>query len=83
MSRPEADWINMHVNVLHVFLESFFDAVLRSGAWVIPEVRQLIRSIVEDTLLKYTATPEHHAALVFNQATLDIVTRLVVHWAVM
>ena len=83
VSRVEADWVNMHTNVLQVVLVPFFDAVLKTGAWVIREVRQLIRGIVEDTLLKYTATPDHHTALGFNQALLDIVSQLVVHWAVM
>lgn len=82
VSLINADWTNMHINVLQVVLEPFFDAVLKSGAWVITEVRQFLRSIVEDTLLKYTATTDHLIALGFNQATLDIVTRLVVHWAV-
>nr|AKS10638.1 wsv289-like protein [Metopaulias depressus WSSV-like virus] len=81
--RDDSSWIFMHVSVLDGVLTPFFDSVLKTGAWAIDEVRDFLRWILEDVLLKYTATTDQHTALDMRQPVLDCMARLCVHWTIM
>nr|BDV50245.1 MAG: wsv289-like protein [Chiromantes dehaani nimavirus] len=81
--RDDSSWTFMHVSVLEDVLTPFFDSVLKTGAWAIDEVRYFLRWILEDVLLKYTATVDQHTALNMTQPVLDIMARLCVHWTIM
>nr|BDT63494.1 MAG: wsv289-like protein [Sesarmops intermedium nimavirus]GBG35572.1 wsv289-like protein [Sesarmops intermedium nimavirus] len=81
--RDDSSWTFMHVSVLEDVLTPFFDSVLKTGAWAIDEVRDFLRWILEDVLLKYTATVDQHTALNMTQPVLDIMARLCVHWTIM
>nr|BDT63533.1 MAG: wsv289-like protein [Pasiphaea japonica whispovirus] len=73
----------MHNQVLAGVLTPFFDAIIKSGAWAIKEVRNFAKFIVESTLLKYSSSEEYHTAFFLSQPILDVMARLVVHYLVM
>lgn len=81
--RDDSSWTFMHVSVLEGVLTPFFDSVLKTGAWAIDEVRDFLRWILEDVLLKYTATADQRTALDMRQPVLDSMARLCVHWTIM
>ena len=81
--RDETTWAYMHMSVIQLVLSPLFDAVLRSGAWAITELRDFLRWILEETFLRYTTTPDQHNTLILRQPVLDSMARLCVSWAVM
>ncbi|AWM67201.1 capsid protein [White spot syndrome virus] len=78
----ETAWMYMHQQVLQVVLLPFFDCVLKSGVWAVKEARQLTDYIVREVLLKYTADPDQHKFLLFKKPVMDLIAKIVTHYAV-